>query len=204
MEGAAVSFASQASVIAESVRRLDATEEQRTSRSRSRTRVPARRPTRLTLQVSGSCNEFESKRTHGTYIMGGQAYHRNYFFHKDEPPECFIYYYSDRHTSSWCGWWIGPILGSREVWACNPDVNVENPSLPPTLDWRVGPDPHGFVSFQSPVDVGLRRRAGVFGMFCKLQCHLQSNPHTSLEALMLGHWCEGKLFRTTRLNHGRP
>ncbi|CAK9055552.1 unnamed protein product, partial [Durusdinium trenchii] len=67
----------------------------------------------------------------GVYAIRGE-HHGRPVFERLGGAGPFIYFWDDRDGATWCGWWLGPIVGGAEVWG----YNAENAHLPPSQGWR--------------------------------------------------------------------
>ncbi|CAJ1418035.1 unnamed protein product [Effrenium voratum] len=89
----------------------------------------------------------------GAYRVTGEHHGRPVFARLDKGP--FVYFWDARDGPSWCGWWLGPIVGGAEVWGYNP----EPAALPPSSGWR--------SPWQGPASARIRMtlKAGVAARF---------------------------------------
>ncbi|CAL1138553.1 unnamed protein product [Cladocopium goreaui] len=67
----------------------------------------------------------------GAYAIRGE-HHGRPVFQRIGSKGPFIYFWDDRDGESWCGWWLGPILGGAEVWGYHPKEDM----MPPEYGWR--------------------------------------------------------------------
>ena len=88
------------------------------------------------LEITGCGNASVSTFVRGHYTMSGQNHGRP-FFKKDQSlggADVMLYYWDERDGLSYCGWWIGPKLGSDRVWAFCPGNWA---MTPPRGGWKV-------------------------------------------------------------------
>eukprot|EP00928_Gymnodinium_smaydae_P018097 TRINITY_DN16885_c0_g1_i1.p1 TRINITY_DN16885_c0_g1~~TRINITY_DN16885_c0_g1_i1.p1 ORF type:complete len:286 (+),score=16.90 TRINITY_DN16885_c0_g1_i1:35-892(+) len=100
------------------------------------------------LVVSGVRPRFSLLPTaaNGAYILQGEHHGCPVYGH--ERGGFYIYYWDDRDGPTWCGWWLGNVVGSATVWAYS---DGRPGATPPSSGWH--------VPWNGPIDSRLRFRS---------------------------------------------
>lgn len=85
-------------------------------------------------------SDCSDSRLNGTYLMetcnhGKPVYEKEIASAADV--NAFIYFWDDRDGKSLCGWWMGPVVGSAQVWAFNHGHHSKENLMLPTRGWKV-------------------------------------------------------------------
>merc|ERR1719161_1942484 len=67
----------------------------------------------------------------GPYERVGENHGRPIYKQRHNP--VYVYFWDERDGAKWCGWWVGPHVGSSKVWS----FNAQREALPPRCGWRV-------------------------------------------------------------------
>lgn len=95
------------------------------------------------VQVSGCRDDVVGPIIRGSYTLQERNHDRP-VFRKDEKfgkGDVMLYFWEDKESPDFSGWWFGTLIGGDEVWAFHPDTSAKSP---PTSGWQ--------CPFDGPVD----------------------------------------------------
>eukprot|EP00434_Breviolum_minutum_P001611 symbB.v1.2.001422.t1/scaffold34.1/size402451/3 len=97
------------------------------------------------LQINGCKDDVVGPIIRGSYTLEEKNHDRP-VFRKDETVgskalDVMLYFWEDKESPDFSGWWFGPQIGGDEVWAFHPDTSAKTP---PTSGWQ--------CPFDGPVD----------------------------------------------------
>ena len=95
------------------------------------------------VQVSGCRDDVVGPIIRGSYTLQERNHDRP-VFRKDEKfgkGDVMLYFWEDKESPDFSGWWFGTLIGGDEVWAFHPDTSAKSP---PMSGWQ--------CPFDGPVD----------------------------------------------------
>ncbi|CAK8992361.1 unnamed protein product [Durusdinium trenchii] len=98
------------------------------------------------LQIVGCKDDVVGPIIRGSYTLQEKNHDRP-VFRKDEKvgskgtTDVLLYFWDDKESPDFSGWWFGPQIGGDEVWAFHPDTTAKSP---PTSGWQ--------CPFDGPID----------------------------------------------------
>ena len=100
------------------------------------------------LVLRDCTHQIVARTMNGTYAVAGENHGKPFYqkiYNAVDICEAFIYYWDARDGPEFQGWWSGPAVGGKRVWAHNAGAGVGDG--PPAIGWK--------VPYNGPIDENL-------------------------------------------------